>query len=61
MKKTDLIIVADYGHSMINNEKLNFAAGGGIVYDSNPEDEYIESLEKVSIFLKFFSKGSFTW
>ena len=46
---------------MINNGKLNFAAGGGIVYDSNPEDEYIESLEKVSIFLKFFSKGSFTW
>ncbi len=46
---------------MINNGKLNFAAGGGIVYDSNPEDEYIESLEKVSIFLKFFSKGSFKW
>ena len=46
---------------MISDGKLDFAAGGGIVYDSNPEDEYIESLEKVSIFLNFFSKGSFTW
>ena len=46
---------------MICDNELYFAAGGGIVYDSDPEEEYLESLEKVSIFLKYFSKGSFKW
>ena len=46
---------------MIFDNELYFAAGGGIVYDSDPEEEYLESLEKVSIFLKYFSKGSFKW
>ena len=46
---------------MICDNELYFAAGGGIVYDSDPEEEYLESLEKVSIFLKYFSNGSFKW
>ena len=46
---------------MIYDNELYFAAGGGIVYDSDPEEEYLESLEKVSIFLKHFSNGSFKW
>ena len=46
---------------MMHKNKLSFSAGGGIVHDSNPEDEYYESLEKVSIFIKYFSNGEFTW
>lgn len=46
---------------MLHDNELNFAAGGGIVYDSNPADEYFESLEKVSIFIKYFSNGDFKW
>ena len=46
---------------MMYKGKLNFAAGGGIVYDSIPEDEYNESLDKVSIFIDFFSNGEFKW
>ena len=46
---------------MLNNGKLNFSAGGGIVHDSKPEDEYYESLEKVSIFINLFSNGKFSW
>ena len=46
---------------MMYKSKLNFAAGGGIVYDSIPEDEYHESLDKVSIFIDFFSNGEFKW
>ena len=46
---------------MLNNGKLNFSAGGGIVNDSIPEDEYYESLEKVSIFINLFSNGKFRW
>ena len=30
-------------------------------YDSDPLDEYYESLEKVSIFIKYFSNGEFKW
>lgn len=46
---------------MLSENKLSFAAGGGIVYDSNPIDEYYESLEKVAIFIKYFSNGTFKW
>ena len=46
---------------MLHDNELNFAAGGGIVHDSNPKDEYFESLEKVSIFIKYFSNGDFKW
>ena len=46
---------------MMNKNKLTFAAGGGIVHDSDPEDEYYESLEKVAIFIDYFSNGSFKW
>ena len=46
---------------MLHDNELNFAAGGGIVHDSNPTDEYFESLEKVSIFIKYFSNGDFKW
>ena len=46
---------------MLHKNKLFFAAGGGIVHDSDPLDEYNESLEKVSVFLKFFSNGIFKW
>ena len=46
---------------MMHKNQLNFAAGGGIVYDSIPEDEYNESLDKVSIFIDFFSNGEFKW
>ena len=46
---------------MLHKNKLYFAAGGGIVHDSDPLDEYNESLEKVSVFLKFFSNGAYKW
>lgn len=46
---------------MLTENKISFAAGGGIVYDSDPLDEYHESLEKVSVFIRFFSNGEFTW
>ena len=46
---------------MLSNNALSFSAGGGIVYDSDPRDEYLESLEKVSKFLKYFSNGEFIW
>jgi len=45
----------------LHNNTLNFSAGGGIVYDSVPIDEYYESLQKVSIFIKFFSNGDYKW
>ena len=45
----------------LHNNTLNFSAGGGIVYDSVPVDEYHESLQKVSIFIKFFSNGDYKW
>lgn len=31
---------------MIVNNKITIQSGGGIVYDSNPEDEYLETLNK---------------
>ena len=31
---------------MIANNKITIQSGGGIVYDSNPEDEYLETLNK---------------
>jgi len=46
---------------MLHKNKLFFAAGGGIVYDSDPNEEYYESLEKVSVFIKLFSNGKFKW
>ena len=45
----------------LNDNTLNFSAGGGVVYDSVPIDEYYESLQKVSIFIKFFSNGDYKW
>ena len=45
----------------LTENKISFAAGGGIVYDSDPLDEYHESLEKVSVFIKYFSNGEFKW
>jgi para-aminobenzoate synthetase component 1 len=45
----------------LSDNILSFSAGGGIVYDSDPEDEYYESLEKVAVFLKYFSNGDFIW
>ena len=45
----------------LTENKISFAAGGGIVYDSDPRDEYHESLEKVSVFIKYFSNGEFKW
>ena len=46
---------------MLHENKLVFSAGGGIVHDSDPEDEYYESLEKVAIFIKYFSNGNYKW
>ena len=46
---------------MLEKNSLSFSAGGGIVHDSSPTDEYLESLEKVSKFLKYFSNGEFKW
>jgi para-aminobenzoate synthetase component 1 len=45
----------------LTENKISFAAGGGIVHDSDPRDEYHESLEKVSVFIKYFSNGEFKW
>ena len=45
----------------LTENKISFAAGGGIVHDSDPLDEYHESLEKVSVFIKYFSNGEFKW
>jgi len=45
----------------MHDNTLNFSAGGGVVYDSVPIDEYHESLQKVSIFIKFFSNGDYKW
>ena len=46
---------------MLHKNKLFFSAGGGIVHDSDPNDEYYESLEKVSVFIKLFSNDKFKW
>ena len=46
---------------MMHKNRLVFSAGGGIVHDSDPEDEYYESLEKVAIFIKYFSNGNYKW
>ncbi|MEC7886214.1 MAG: aminodeoxychorismate synthase component I [Pseudomonadota bacterium] len=45
----------------LNNNKLYFSAGGGIVNDSNTHDEYNECFAKVEQFLNFFSNGNFKW
>ena len=31
---------------LVKNGKLHIQAGGGVVYDSNPEDEYQETINK---------------
>ena len=33
---------------LVKNNKLYVQAGGGVVYDSNPEDEYQETINKAS-------------
>ena len=33
---------------LVKNGKLHIQAGGGVVYDSNPEDEYQETINKAS-------------
>ncbi|MBI2252600.1 MAG: aminodeoxychorismate synthase component I, partial [Armatimonadetes bacterium] len=37
---------------LFKNNKVYFQAGGGIVIDSKPEDEYQETLDKAKIFLQ---------
>ena len=32
--------------AILKNEKLYIQAGGGVVYDSVPEDEYMETVHK---------------
>ena len=31
---------------ILKNQKLYIQAGGGVVYDSTPEDEYMETVHK---------------
>jgi para-aminobenzoate synthetase component I len=38
--------------AVINNEKLSYYAGGGIVADSNGSKEYLETLDKASTMIK---------
>ena len=40
----------------LRDEKIIVQAGGGIVYDSNPEHEYLESLNKASAMFKAIEK-----
>lgn len=37
---------------VIKNEKIYFSAGGGVVFDSDPESEYMETLHKASSIMK---------
>jgi len=37
---------------LINGKKLSFGSGGGITYDSEPEQEYLETIHKVRTFLE---------
>jgi para-aminobenzoate synthetase component 1 len=37
------------------DDRLYFSAGGGIVADSDPEAEYLETLDKASAFLQFLN------
>jgi anthranilate synthase component 1 len=32
--------------AILKNQKLYIQAGGGVVYDSTPEDEYMETVHK---------------
>ena len=38
----------------MTNEKIIFNAGGGIVVDSDPIDEYVESLHKANHLVRLF-------
>lgn len=42
------------------NNKLIFSVGGGIVYDSNPEDEFDETIHKGQTLLNAFTKSEAT-
>ncbi len=43
----------------IHNGKMVFSVGGGIVYDSDPEDEFDETLHKGRTLMSVFGKESF--
>ncbi len=43
--------------AIISNDRLLYAAGGGIVYDSVAEDEFDETLAKAKTMLKAFEKN----
>ncbi len=45
----------------LTNGKISFSAGGGIVCDSDAIQEYYESMQKVAIFINYFSNGNFKW
>ena len=38
--------------AVVKGDSLSFAVGGGIVYDSDPEAEYLETLHKGATFFK---------
>ena len=38
--------------ALIKDNKLIVQAGGGIVYDSNPKNEYFETINKAKVILK---------
>ncbi len=42
--------------AVIYRDRIYFSAGGGIVYDSVPEEEYLETLHKARSFLRILSK-----
>ncbi len=46
--------------AVIRDDRLYYAAGGGIVYDSDPADEYAETLAKAATVLDIMKKGR-TW
>jgi para-aminobenzoate synthetase component 1 len=51
----------------VYKNRIFYSVGGGIVYDSNPEDEYYETLHKGRTMMETFGKGdekserSFVW
>ena len=42
--------------AVVSRDRIYFSAGGGIVYDSVPEDEYFETLHKADSFTKILSR-----
>jgi len=43
---------------LIDNGRIVFNAGGGITYDSDPEKEYIETINKVKTFFEVFNSNA---